>query len=108
MTTTNVTPLNVLATAPLTTTKSSGSSATGSSGSTSFFEAMARAWGEALNKQADTIKEQSDAINNAGDDTPARITELTAQSLKMSFLSNSSHSSISSVGDALSTMARKS
>jgi len=96
-------PLTQMALAP-TTTQQSGS---GNGKGGTWFEAMARAWGEALDKQANTIQEQSDQLSNQGTDTPAAITELTAQSLKMGFLSNSSHSSISSVGEALSTMARK-
>lgn len=71
-----------------------------------WFEAMARAWGEALDNQASTIEQQSNQLSN-GSDTPATITELTAQSLKMGFLSSSSHTAISSVGSALETMARK-
>lgn len=72
-----------------------------------MFEALAQAWAQALDKQAATIQEKSDAINTAGNDTPSAITELTAESLRMSFLSNSSHTSISTVGQALETMARK-
>ena len=75
-------------------------------GSGTWFEAMAQAWGQALDNQANTIQQQSDGISN-GNDTPAAITELTAQSLKMGFLASSSHSAISSVGSALETMARK-
>lgn len=96
-------PLTQMALAPTTTQQNAGSN--GKGGGT-WFEAMARAWGEALDKQANTIQEQSDFLS-AGNDTPAVITELSAQSLKMGFLSNSSHSAISSVGEALSTMARK-
>jgi hypothetical protein len=98
----NNNPLMQLAMAP-TTTQQPGSN--GGKGGT-WFEAMARAWGDALDKQAATIQEQSDVLS-AGNDTPAVITELSAQSMKMGFLSNSSHSAISSVGEALSTMARK-
>jgi len=72
----------------------------------SFFEALARAWGAALDRQATSIEELSAALE--GNDTPSAITELTAESLKMGFLSNSSHTAISAVGEALSTMARKS
>jgi hypothetical protein len=97
-----INPLAQMALAPNTTQQSGGSN--GKAGT--WFEAMARAWGEALDKQATTIEQQSDALNN-GNDTPAAITELTAQSLKMGFLSNSSHSAISSVAEALNTMARK-
>lgn len=91
--------LSVIAAAPLPQKKDTN-------GSSSFFEAMARAWGQALDKQADLIQQKSDAISG-GDDSPSALTELTTQSLKMSFLSNSSHTSISSVGQALDTMARK-
>jgi hypothetical protein len=97
-------PLTQLALVPITQSKPSGSSTSG--GSNSFFEAMARAWGDALDKQANRITEQSDRVS-AGDDTPGAITELSAQSLKMGFLSNSAHSATSSVSSALETIARK-
>jgi hypothetical protein len=96
-----VNPLSLIAATPITQTKSA------SSGSGSFFEAMARAWGQALDKQAGLIQEKSDAIAAAGNDNPSAITELTTESLRMSFMSNSSNTSISSVGQALETMARK-
>ena len=94
-----VNPLALIAAAPMTQQK-------GTSGSGSWFEAMAQAWGQALDKQADVIQQKSDAISG-GNDTPSSITALTSESLKMSFLSNSSHTSISTVGQALDTMARK-
>lgn len=72
----------------------------------SWFEAMADAWGQALNSQAEAIELKSAEVSNNGDE-PADVTELTAMSLKMTFLANSSHTAISSVGSALETMARK-
>ena len=99
-------PLNILsqvAAAPLSSSKGSSSA----SGSGSFFEAMARAWGQALDNQAGLIEQKAEAVNAAGNDNPSAITELTTESLRMSFLSNSSSTSISSVGQALETMARK-
>lgn len=72
-----------------------------------WFEAFAAAWGKVLDNQAAEIEQQSAQINEGGDN-PSQITELTAQSLKFSFISNSSHSSLDSVGKALETMARKS
>lgn len=74
--------------------------------SDNWFEAMAQAWGETLDKTATTIETMSNDIG-AGNDKPAAITALSAESLKMSFLSNSSHTALSSVGSALETMARK-
>lgn len=72
----------------------------------SWFEEMADAWGSALNAQAERIVEQADQVSN-GFDTPAEITALTAESLRMNFISNSSHTSLTSVGTALETLARK-
>lgn len=95
-----VNPLALVAATPMTQNKSSN-------GSSSFFEALARAWGEALDNQAGVIQQKSDAIAAGGNDNPSAITELTTESLRMSFLSNSSHTSISTVGSALETMARK-
>jgi hypothetical protein len=85
------------------------------SGKKSWFEAMADAWGRALDDQAERIRVKSEEVANAppttdvdqAQDSPSDITELTAMSLKMSFLSSSSHTAISSVGSALETMARK-
>ncbi|MDR7333401.1 hypothetical protein [Roseateles asaccharophilus] len=90
--------LNALASTPATSTKSSSGG--------SWFEAMADAWGQALDKQAANIETKSAAMNTGGD-KPADVTELTAMSLKMSFLASSSHTAISTVGSALETMARK-
>lgn len=72
----------------------------------SWFEEMADAWGTALNAQATRIVEKADEVSG-GMDTPAEITELTAESLRMNFISNSSHTSLTSVGSALETLARK-
>jgi hypothetical protein len=73
----------------------------------SWFEAMAEAWGQALDRQAQRIEDMSTEVGDQGKETPSAITKLTAESLKMSFLSNSSHTAISSLGTSLETMARK-
>ena len=72
----------------------------------SWFEAMASAWGKALDRQADRIVEQSDLVAE-GDDNPGQVNELQAEAQRMSFLSNASHTSITTIGSALDTMARK-
>jgi hypothetical protein len=99
MTTTN-NALSLMAAAP-----SMGSSQKSGKPS-SWFEAMAEAWGRTLDAKASEIEATADQISN-GDDKPAVITQLSAQSLQMSFLSNSSHTSMSSVGSALEALARK-
>jgi hypothetical protein len=90
-------PLVVMATMPTSTQKT---------GDGTWFEAMAQAWGQTLDAQANRITQQSDLIAG-GNDTPSALTELQTQSLKMGFVSQASHTSISSVGSALETMARK-
>ena len=71
-----------------------------------WFEAFGEAWGKALDNQADAITAQSDVVSQGGD-KPSDITQLTTESMRMSFMANSSHSSIDSVSKALETMARK-
>jgi len=72
----------------------------------SWFESLAGAWGEALDQQASRITEMSANVT-AGQDNPSQITQLTAESLRMSFMSNSSHTSLTAAGTALETLARK-
>jgi hypothetical protein len=94
--------LSITAAAPMTTTTSSTNNGPGS-----WFEAMAQAWGQALDAQAAVIQQDSDAVSNGGSDSPSAITTLSTESLRMSFLSDNSHTSLTSVGEALDTMARK-
>jgi hypothetical protein len=94
----SINPLSMMATAPM---------STGKSKSGSWYEAMADAWGQTLDKQAGDIEALADQVS-AGDDKPATITQLSAASLKMGYLSSSSHTALSSTGEALKTMAQKS
>lgn len=71
-----------------------------------FFEALARAWGEALDKQAAVIQEKSDIVTG-GNDTPGALTDLTAESAKIAFLANNSHTSTSEAAEALKAVAQK-
>lgn len=99
-TTTPTTGLDGLALAPMT------GNLTSKTSSNSWFEALSQAWGQTLDNEANILTQESNTISQ-GQDNPSQITQLTAESLKMSFLSNSSSSSIDSVGKALETMARK-
>lgn len=91
---------------PLSTIAAASASGNASGQSKNWFEAMAEAWGKALDAKANEIQATSDELS-AGNDQPSTITKLSAQSLQMTFLSNSSHTSMSSVGTALETLARK-
>lgn len=72
----------------------------------SWYEAMSKAWGNVLDTQAGKITSLADSIGQ-GQDNPATITLLTAESLKMQFLSSNASTSTNSVGQALESLARK-
>lgn len=72
----------------------------------SWYEAMSKAWGKVLDGQAEKITSLADSIGQ-GQDDPASITMLTAESLKMQFLSSNASTSTNSVGQALESLARK-
>ena len=74
--------------------------------SSSWFEAMAGAWGKALDQQAATIAGMSEHLS-AGGDTPSTMVKLSAESMRMQFMSNSAATSNNSVGQALETLGRK-
>jgi len=73
----------------------------------SWFEAMAKAWGTALDNQASTITQLSDQITVGGQDQPSTLTLLTTASLQMQFLATNASTSNNSVGQALETLGRK-
>ncbi|MFK2891670.1 hypothetical protein ISS98_11095 [Dyella flagellata] len=89
--------------------------------SNSWFEALAKAWGNALDQQANKVTALSDQVSagsdagvngqagspNGGSDNPSTLTQLTAESLKMQFLSTSASTSTNAVGQALSTLGQK-
>lgn len=88
--------------------------------SNSWFEAMAKAWGNALDQQANKVTALSGQINNgsdanangqngasSGSDNPSVLTQLTAESLKMQFISTSASTSTNAVGQALNTLGQK-
>ncbi|MDH5822029.1 hypothetical protein QFW77_03340 [Luteimonas sp. RD2P54] len=83
---------------------SKGSVSSGSS--SSWYEAMSRAWGQTLDGQAAKITTMSDAIG-AGSDQPSDMVQLTAASLKMQFMSNNAATSQNSVGQALETLGKR-
>ncbi|GAA0480660.1 hypothetical protein GCM10009096_23420 [Parasphingorhabdus litoris] len=74
--------------------------------SSNWFEAFANAWGNALDNQANEIEMRANTLSQ-GEDSPSQITLLTAESMRLSFMSQSSHTSLDSISKALETMARK-
>ncbi|WP_020410926.1 hypothetical protein [Hahella ganghwensis] len=102
---TNIVATNDLTQATL--TANSGSTSTQASDLGSWYEAMAQAWGNALDNQADRVTTLSEQVGENGQDNPSTITQLTAESLRMQFLSNNASTATTSVGQALEALARK-
>lgn len=71
-----------------------------------WFEAMAKAWGNTLDDQAGNVGRLSQQLG-AGLDTPSQLTMLSAESMRMRFLSESASTSMKSVAQALEALARK-
>lgn len=94
----SINPLSVMATTPSVGKKSGGSG--------TWYQSMAEAWGATLDQQAGKLEALGDEISSGGD-KPSTLTQMSAESLKMSFLANSSHTALTSTGEALKTMAQK-
>lgn len=73
---------------------------------TSWYEALAAAWGSVLNNQANDIATLSNTIG-AGTNDPASITNLTAKTLEFSFSATSASTSITESGDGLKQLGQK-
>jgi hypothetical protein len=98
-TNTPINPVSVMATSPNPGKKSASNG--------TWYQAMAEAWGQTLDQQASTMETLAAEISNGGD-KPSTLTLMSAESLKMGFLAQSSHTALSSTGEALKTMAQKS
>lgn len=77
-------------------------------GGGSWFEALAKALGKALDEQAGEVKKLSDAVQGQdAKDNPSGFTELQAASQRMSFMMSAADQVIKTLGEALGTAARK-
>jgi hypothetical protein len=73
----------------------------------SWYEAMAKAWGQALDKQTDVIVQLADQLTSGEGDLPSVTALLTAESQRLTALSSSAATATNSVGNALETLGRK-
>jgi hypothetical protein len=83
-----------------------GGGTTGGASNSNWFQALATAWGQSLDQEASRITTMSNGIGG-GNEEPSQIAQLSAESLRMQFISQSENTSIDSVGQSLQTMARK-
>jgi len=88
---------------------SSGASGASQVDQASWFEAMARAWGQSLEREQDGIQETVNEMQTGqGDsDSVENKVELQAQIQRFSFLSSASSNTIKTAGDTLDKLARR-
>ncbi|MFP4061631.1 MAG: hypothetical protein ACLFS2_02435 [Halochromatium sp.] len=75
----------------------------------SWFEAMARAWGSGLDKEAEEVVQLSDEMQSGEGDSDeiGNQVEFQAQVQRMSFMSEAASNSVKTGGEALSSLARR-
>jgi len=78
---------------------------TAKNGNSSWYVAMAKAWGNALDKQSQKLVDESLVLNNST--SVGDAIKVTAEAHKLSFLSNAASTASNSAGQALETLARK-
>jgi flagellar hook-basal body complex protein FliE len=80
----------------------------GGKGGTSWFEALAKALGKALDAQAAEVQKLSDAVQGqSAEDNPSGFTDLQAASQRMSFMMSAADQVLKTLGEGLATLARK-
>lgn len=78
-----------------------------SSSSNSWFKAMADAWGARMDSQATRITQLSDSIGSSGNDQPSNMVALTAESLRMQFLSQNASTSMNATAQAIEALSKR-
>ena len=80
----------------------------GGKGGGSWFEALAKALGKALDAQAAEVKKLSDAVQGSNaQDNPSGFTDLQAASQRMSFMMSAADQVLKTLGEGLNSLARK-
>jgi hypothetical protein len=74
--------------------------------SPSWYSAVSRAWGRALDSQADRVVKMSNALAY-GDPSIGEVMQVTAEAQLMGVLSTSASTVNNSIGQALETLGRK-
>ena len=80
----------------------------GGKGGTSWFEALAKALGKALDAQAAEVSKLSEAVQGQNaTDNPSGFTDLQAASQRMSFMMSAADQVLKTLGEGLGALARK-
>jgi hypothetical protein len=80
----------------------------GKGGGGSWFEALAKALGKALDAQAAEVQKLSDAVQGSNaQDNPSGFTDLQAASQRMSFMMSAADQVLKTLGEGLNSLARK-
>lgn len=75
-------------------------------GNSNWYMKLARAWGSALDNQADKTVAMANNLNH-GDDSPGAALQVSAAAHQLSFLSTAASTASNSIGQALETLGKK-
>jgi hypothetical protein len=76
-------------------------------GATSWYEALAQAWGAVLDKKAGEVVAVSNDIGSNGLNNPSAMLKASALAQEFGFLSSQSATATNSVGDGLQTVSKR-
>jgi hypothetical protein len=86
--------------------QSLGAAAKTTAAVSSWYGKVARAWGAALDRQADRTVALAERLN-AGDNSPGVALQVSAAAHQLSFLSTAASTASNSIGQALESLGRK-
>ena len=76
-------------------------------GSGNWYEALAEAWGQVMDKKAGELVAASDQIGNDGNNNPSAMIKASALAQEFAFTSNMAATSNSSVGQGLEAVSKR-
>ena len=77
------------------------------SGTGNWYEALAEAWGQVLDKKAGELVSASNQIGNDGNNNPSAMIKASALAQEFAFTSNMAATANSSVGNGLETVSKR-
>jgi hypothetical protein len=79
----------------------------GDTGASNWYQALAEAWGEVLDRKAGELVTASDQIGNSGTNDPSAMVKAAALAQEFGFTSTMASTANNSVGQGLETVSKK-
>jgi len=76
------------------------------SSTSNVFQALAQAWSQTLDNKAQEVADKANELNQDGNDTPGKVTLLSAAASELAFTANSAQNSISQYAESLKAVSK--